>query len=106
MNTNNSSEFETSNFVTKIEIEPSLAVGEKDQAQELYLYPNPATTQLIILNLNKSEKNTNYTIFNTVGQLMLDGNLKDDQTLVNITSLPGGVYLVKIGTEVTKFVKQ
>jgi hypothetical protein len=71
---------------------------------EFNIYPNPATTQLTIAG---SDKITSVAITNLLGQLVRSNHYDAELVKEDVSSLPAGVYLVKInGTEVRKFVKE
>ena len=68
------------------------------------LSPNPATTSLTITATNKI---TNITITNLLGQTVYTHECNTEKVEISVTDLPTGVYFVKInGTEVRKFVKE
>ena len=67
----------------------------------LRVYPNPTTGQLTIggdLTVD------NYSIYNVVGQIVMQGTLKNNT--INIESLTNGIYYLKIADTVVKVVKQ
>ena len=71
------------------------------------VYPNPAND---LLNIKADDQSfDSYTITNSIGKTMLTGAIAQQQTQVNIKSLPTGMYFVTIkGTQVSvvrKFVK-
>jgi PKD repeat protein len=71
------------------------------------IYPNPASTQLFIKH--SFQENTNYSIYNILGESILQGSLHEEISIVNIESLSKGIYYLKIsGKEnaVMKFVKE
>lgn len=61
-----------------------------------YIYPNPADG---ILNFSNAEK---WEIKNTYGYTLISGN----ENTVNISALPGGLYLVQQGDKVFKLIKK
>lgn len=70
----------------------------------LEIYPNPATSEL---NIKAADNISTVTITNMLGQTISDNRYNAPQVQVNITSLPTGVYFVRLnGTEVRKFVKK
>ncbi len=77
--------------------------------KKLKLFPNPANNQI---GLSVSVKNgiTRLSIFNVTGKRMLDKQLTETETQIDISALPQGVYFVRVQdekmTEVTKLVKQ
>jgi hypothetical protein len=71
---------------------------------KLILYPNPATAQLRIMNyeLRKGDK---VEIFNMLGQ-MQSSILNSQLSTINVEYLPAGIYILKIGNHIGKFVKE
>jgi hypothetical protein len=75
------------------------------------IYPNPSSNLITIeLLSNKPIRNTFLTIYNLNGQALSSYHLFDKQTVVDVSALPKGIYLVKVKddktVEVGKFVKQ
>jgi hypothetical protein len=68
------------------------------------LYPNPATTELII---TATDKITSVSITNLLGQTVYSNNYNAEQVEVGVGDLPTGMYFVKInGSDVKKFMKE
>ena len=47
-----------------------------------------------------------YNIFGVTGQMLMQGNLSGETTIINVSSLSQGVYFIKAGNSVGKFVKE
>jgi hypothetical protein len=58
------------------------------------IYPNPATTQLTV-DLNNAG-NTNMSIYNMLGQVVMEATLTEMSNKVNIADLSQGMYVVKV----------
>ncbi|MBL7729184.1 MAG: T9SS type A sorting domain-containing protein, partial [Dinghuibacter sp.] len=74
---------------------------------ELVLYPNPASTQ-VILNIGKPELlNTNITVMDVQGKTVMQQKLVQVTELLNVAALQNGVYFICFadGT-VLRFTKQ
>jgi PKD repeat protein len=75
----------------------------------IYMYPNPATDQLVISGDWKSKSGT-LTIFNTLGENIYSREVIDKQETVNCKSFPAGIYFVQVINEnsrwVGRFVKE
>jgi hypothetical protein len=74
----------------------------------LTVYPNPATTSLIIVAANKI---THITITSLIGQVVFNQFYDIEKTEVNIAGLPNGIYMVKVTgndgyTATAKVIKQ
>jgi YD repeat-containing protein len=83
---------------------------ENDNKQ-IALYPNPATNYIHInLKQQTNLQNTTVSIYNIQGQQLLQQNISQLQTEINIQSLAKGIYIIKVinGNEVMqgKFVKK
>lgn len=60
------------------------------------VYPNPATdyTHVTVLNLNRGT--ANIRLFNTLGKMVLSKTTDQENTRLDISDLPSGLYLVKV----------
>ena len=76
----------------------------------LFVYPNPVKDMLIISFGSSSDngklKTEGYTIFNIAGQVLIEGNLPNETTTINVKSLPCGMYFIKVGNKTGKFIKE
>ncbi len=75
-----------------------------------FIYPNPTSTTITIETPATSYKNTFINIFNISGKRLLQRQMTEQQTVVDVSGLVQGVYFVRITTDatvlVTKFIKQ
>ncbi|MBL7817304.1 MAG: T9SS type A sorting domain-containing protein [Saprospiraceae bacterium] len=78
------------------------AVTDMDN-HDLKIYPNPVSTTLRI----ETELGNDYQITNILGQTILRGQITPSATSgIDVSVLASGTYILKIGQEQTKFVKQ
>jgi hypothetical protein len=74
------------------------------------VYPNPATDHIIIEypGFNNSDNNL-ISIYNIQGESILNKQLQQEKTEINIENLPQGVYIIKftngVNFNITRFVK-
>ncbi len=80
-------------------------VKQAGEAFKIEVFPNPAHTKLT-LSAALTFPHTCYTIYNAIGQPMMYGELLEPSTALNISALTNGVYLIRIGNEMRKFVKE
>lgn len=59
--------------------------------------------QLIITGLSSNQV---VRIYDTMGRFLLKEQAQAEQTIVDVSVLPGGTYLLQFGVQVIKFVKQ
>ena len=88
----------------------SVYVGVKEpQESRISLYPNPATDKITVETLGTTGK-SNLAIVNLEGQRLITRQITKPKTQIDISSLPSGVYFVRITNEKTlevgKIIKQ
>ncbi len=69
----------------------------------LRAFPNPASNHIVAEFV--AFKETEYVIYNTFGQSVKNGTINSGD-IINIGSLPSGIYILKIGEEVVKIMKE
>ena len=79
-------------------------IVETDNEPSLHVYPNPTNGELQVSGYGLQEGD--YSIFNMIGQLAIQGTLQGETTTINVGSLPSGMYFLKIGAKAVKFVKE
>ena len=77
---------------------------EETAIQSIKVYPNPAKNQLHVTDYDLQQ--SNYSIYNVVGQTLIQGKLQGDATTINVESLANGMYFLKIDNKVVRFVKE
>jgi hypothetical protein len=99
------------------EVEEACGVGVDESSvvshqSSVNIYPNPASNSITLElpNTATPQKNTTLTINNINGQQLIQRQIMEPQTLVDVSGLSAGVYFVKVvsydGVMVGKFVKQ
>ena len=88
----------------------SVLVGANQaKMQKIYIYPNPATDQ-IILDIPADWQRASVSIMNLYADEVLRYKLQGGMTSIAISSLPKAVYIIKIsgekGERVFRMVKQ
>jgi Secretion system C-terminal sorting domain len=68
------------------------------------VYPNPAFNSLTIDYALDLQKETAYTVVNMLGQTLMQGKLTSPD--LDISSLPTGAFVIKVGEGQSKFFKQ
>ncbi len=88
-----------------------------DAGSTLRLYPNPAKTELTInwiagIGSSSGASCGDFEIYNLLGTIVMKGSLsagsisEAGSKTINISSLPAGIYVVKVGDYKTKFIKK
>jgi len=88
-----------------------VAIVETHCNMSLRVYPNPTNGQLTISLPNPSEGGAytaeNVEIYNVMGQKLLSiESLKSTETTIDVSHLANGMYFLKVGNQVVKFVKE
>ena len=83
---------------------------EEKQSNNLVVFPNPATNQLVIKTTNPSEF-LKYSLFNNLGQLITQNKINNNFEFIDVSHLSKGVYNLIIYQEnnapiVKKIIKQ
>ena len=78
------------------------AIAKHTNRSEVKVYPNPTRNQLTIENYELGMGD--YTIYNIVGQIVMQGSLQSNT--INVESLVNGMYFLRIGEKTVKFVKE
>jgi len=87
----------------------TVGIAETRHATSLRVYPNPAKNELTIDNGQLTIDNVE--IYSIVGQkvgtygIRPDG-IRPDETTIDVSHLAQGMYFLKVGNKVVKFVKQ
>lgn len=71
---------------------------------ELSIYPNPATKHFFVQS-NSKLIGQPYSLFNNVGERILEGELTSTTTQIDLDDLPTGIYLLKVGQDISRTFK-
>ncbi len=67
----------------------------EEQAAFIKMYPNPATTELTVINASGS--NLQYSIYGLNGLLILEGTINIGSNKIDVNDLNNGFYMIKTG---------
>jgi len=88
--------------VNAIFVQSSKTGIENIKTQNMQIYPNPVRDELFIqreIGVDRIE------IYDIAGKQMFTGNLTNNNS-INVSKLPAGIYVLKIGNHSEKFVKE
>ena len=92
-----------------VKLSTSTGINNLELKANFHIFPNPASNQLTI----KTDENlieSDYTVFNIMGQTVRSGKINSDNTLLEVGDFPSGTYLVQIkskgGNSVSRFIKE
>ena len=86
----------------KFEYSKVISIAQTSEGKGLSIYPNPVSN---ILNLNYTE-GSDFQILNLLGQQVLSGTPPYGGRGLDVSALAKGTYILKVGTEQAKFIKQ
>ena len=94
---------DTSN-VAVLTVNNNIGINEFTQDNLFSVYPNPAQS---VINVKADSKliGTVYAIYDNTGKVVLTGKINSDKTVVELSSLLGGVYLFSVGENVRQTFK-
>ena len=84
----------------------SVGITEPIALHRVAVYPNPANNQLLITNYELRNNAADYSIYNIMGQMLMQGTLQGETTILNVEPLAKGIYYLKIADEAIKFIKE
>ncbi|MCO6161957.1 M4 family metallopeptidase [Flavobacterium sp. NRK F7] len=87
----------TTGLVTEVS-----TITETSKGVDFVMYPNPVKGNILHVISNEGMKD--YKIYNVMGQLVLQGQIKNDQ--INISSLNTGIFVVELNTYKEKITKK
>ena len=89
---------EASNIESSFECE---VLDTQENISQTILYPNPTRD---IINIS-TQQDVRYMVYSTLGQLMLSGELKGNLKQINLSSLAGNIFYVRVNNETFKVLK-
>ncbi|MFN3755682.1 MAG: zinc-dependent metalloprotease, partial [Flavobacterium sp.] len=90
----------------RFKVTGDLSINDVNQSMEVVLYPNPVH-QLLSVKMNTIVAPNGYEIYNTLGQKLIIHSLHGSKDFeINTTTLPQGVYFLKIAVEENFITKQ
>jgi hypothetical protein len=100
-------------------IDPCVGISEALETSKMKIFPNPAHNQLTITNYELRENDV-IEIYNVVGQMVYTSpnpskggesapsllERAGGEVAIDVSHLPNGMYFLKVGNRVVKFVKE
>ena len=75
---------------------------DENMSQTVEIYPNPAKDMLTI----KAENIDNVTIYNSIGQKVLEKALDADELVINTSDFDAGIYLIRIVADDNEIIRK
>lgn len=79
------------------------AINNYQERISFMAYPNPCQN---LLTISAVAMNEPVSLFNTMGQLVWSGMTQDTHFQIDMQSYPAGMYMLQIGSQMTKIVKR
>ena len=74
----------------------TVGMNETENGNLFSVFPNPAKNQINI-KVDATLIGSSYTVFDNLGEKVLEGKINSENTIVELENLSGGVYLLSIG---------
>ena len=78
-------------------------IDNPELPSRVLVFPNPVTTNITVAGVDKDEK---INLFDLSGKLLQSIPAQDHSTDINVSALQQGIYLLQVGEQVVKFIKQ
>jgi hypothetical protein len=85
---------------------PTSTSKPKIEQSNISIYPNPVKNIVTIAVNSNTIPGQTISIINLAGNTVYQTSNFSNQQTIDISNLPGGIYFVKVGDEVTKLLKQ
>lgn len=69
------------------------------------VYPNPTADFMNVMILDSEKQNEIIQIYNSLGEIVLSQTISNGKSVINMSGLSSGVFLIKFQNRFTKFVK-
>ena len=79
------------------------SIADAKAVSSVFIFPNPVKS---VLTLNNVETNSKVDLYSVTGALLQSVFTQDSSTDIDVSSLQQGTYLLRIGKQTLKFVKQ
>lgn len=97
-----SSDGQSVDFIVHVVLNEYLGVEEKELAIEAYPNPCQGVLHLSLVNAQEFE----YSIFNMMGQTITQGHSQGQETMIDLSQCPAGVYLISAIQDGKRFVQK
>ena len=84
--------------------QPTSAINEVE-ADKVFIYPNPVNHELFIIN-NEQLTINNVVIFDIAGKKLSTFNFQLSTNSIDVSNLARGIYFIKVGNQIEKFIKK
>ena len=68
---------------------------EEQGADQVSVYPNPATDRFTV----EGQGLSHVSVYNAIGQMVYEANCDGNSTVINLSNMESGVYMVRVATE-------
>ena len=89
--------------VGQVVVEEEQATALDNLNGQLCVFPNPTRDALIIKGL---PENQTVRVYDLQGKLMMATPVQAERTMINVTGLQNGTYLLQAGAQIVKFIKE
>ena len=85
---------------------PAVAAAPTVDGSSCKVYPNPASHSIrVAFSLPQAEADQDYSLTDAGGKILMSGRLSHASQPIDVSRLTEGVYLLRIGDRVTRFMK-
>ena len=89
--------------VSKIVFQEGVETGVSNVKSQISVFPNPAAETLTVSGLNSDQTIRVYALD---GMMLKSATTSNGAAQISVAALPKGAYLLQVGAEVVKFIKE
>ena len=71
-------------------------VGSPVKYQDMLIYPNPTSGKFTLQSTNQSFNNSTITIYNSLGEIIFQSEIRNQESEIDLSSHPNGIYFVTV----------
>lgn len=84
----------------------SIGMDEPLNEFDISIYPNPTNGQLFIRNTRFNKSKCTIQVFNVLGECIFKAYLNSEETTIDISEKPKGIYMIKVFSDNACFAKK
>ena len=95
-----------SGFQSDFNLDGTLGAANWDNGTSINIFPNPANNFITVQTQFDPGNSTTYTIYDTVGKIVKNGNIYTQKAFIGLNEVPSGVYFLEVNNGIDKMIEK